>query len=166
MLMSLCRQKKKMKGTQKIDSEGKEMKNKVLATLALSILVGSLAAPLSAQTITLKANIPFQFVVEGKTMPAGEYLLQKGGSLFVSLRSFGEKSAVLSPVISSGILDSGTRNEAKLYFHRYGDQYFLSGIWDGYIDKGLVLPESHTERELAKSASLGQAESVVVLARL
>lgn len=142
------------------------MKTKVLATLALSILVGSLAAPLSAQTITLKANIPFQFVVEGKTMPAGEYLLQKSGSLFVSLQSFGEKSAVLSPVIVSGILDSGNRSEAKLYFRRYGDQYFLSGIWDGYIDKGLVIPESHTERELAKSASLGKSDTVFVLARL
>ena len=142
------------------------MKTKVLATLALSILVGSLAAPLSAQTITLKANIPFQFVVEGKTMPAGEYLLQKGSSLFVSLQSFGADSAVMSPVISSGILDSGNRSEAKLYFHRYGDQYFLSGICDGYIDKVLVIPESHTERELAKNAALGQAESVVVLARL
>jgi len=142
------------------------MKNKILATLALSILVGSLAAPLSAQTITLKANIPFQFVVGEKTMPAGEYLLQKGSSLFVSLQSFGEKSAVLSPVFPSGILDGANRGEAKLYFRRYGDQYFLSAIWDGYIDKGLVIPESRTARELAKSASLGQAETVVVLARL
>jgi subtilisin family serine protease len=149
-----------------MSSEGKKMKNKVLATLALSILVGSLAAPLSAQTITLKANIPFQFVLEGKTMPAGVYLLQKGSSLMVSLQSFAEKSAVLSPVIVSGTLDSGNQNEAKLYFHRYGDQYFLTGIWDGYIDKGLVFPRSHAEGELASGASLEQPETVAVLARL
>jgi hypothetical protein len=84
----------------------------------------------------------------------------------VGLQSLTEKSAVLSPVIVSGILDNGNRSEAKLYFNHYGDQYFLTEIWDGYINEGLVLPRSHTERELAGSAPLGQPDTLTVLARL
>ncbi len=143
------------------------MTNKVLAFLSASILVGALSVPLSAQTMTLKANIPFQFSVQGKTMPAGQYLIQRdGGSQFVRLSDRAADTSVIVRVSSSATLDNGARNEAKIYFDKYGNQYFLHGIWDGYMDGGVLMPKTHAERELSHSASLGQPETTAVLARL
>ncbi len=142
------------------------MTNKVLAFLTGSMLVGSLAVPLSAQTITLKANVPFQFMVEGKTMPAGEYLIQKDEtSQFLRLSDYVQDASILVPLAGGATLDKGNLYQAKLYFDKYGDKYFLSGIWDGYDDVGYFMHKSRTERELSHNASLRQPESAVVLAK-
>ncbi len=53
------------------------MRNKILTGLAVSFFGVLMAMPLAAQSFTLRANIPFQFVVEGKTMPAGTYLVRR-----------------------------------------------------------------------------------------
>ena len=54
---------------------------------------------------------------------------------------------------------------AFLTFNRYGGDYFLAKIWDGAGAAGRSIPMSRTEREEAKSASLGKPEVVMVLAR-
>jgi hypothetical protein len=41
-----------------------------------------------------------------------------------------------------------------LVFHRYGNQYFLSQIWDGRSNAGIELPESKREKELNLAAKL------------
>jgi hypothetical protein len=62
----------------------------------------------------------------------------------------------------TGPLDGG---KAFLTFHRYGGDYFLAEIWDGSTAAGRSVPMSRTERERAKSASLGKPEIVMILAR-
>ncbi len=74
-------------------------------------------------------------------------------------------SSVLIATLPAGLLDHMNQNEARLYFHQYGSQYFLSDIWAGYSDTGVSIRETRTERELAKSASLRQPDTVAVLAR-
>ena len=46
-----------------------------------------------------------------------------------------------------------------------GDQYFLARVVDGYRSTGVEIPTSRTERELSKTASIEQFETVAVLAR-
>ena len=48
---------------------------KILGCLSMAALAVVLAAPVSAQTLTLSASVPFDFVVGGRTMPAGDYVL-------------------------------------------------------------------------------------------
>jgi hypothetical protein len=54
-------------------SEGKDtMKTRMLIFLALASVATVLAVPLCAQTISVSADIPFQFVVRDQVMPAGQ----------------------------------------------------------------------------------------------
>ena len=49
------------------------MKKQLFALLGLGLLLATASA--FAQTVALKANIPFSFIVTGKTLPAGEYTI-------------------------------------------------------------------------------------------
>ncbi len=140
------------------------MANKLAAAAAGWILLAALAVPLSAQTIRLNANIPFRFTVNGVSMPAGNYMVEKSSaSSFVTLSDSRENTAVAAPVSSAGVLDNGNGDEAKLYFHRYGDQYFLSQIWDGPEHAGIAVWKSRAEIELLGDTS--KPATVTILAR-
>ena len=53
------------------------MNKKAFGFLSISMLIGGLAVPLLAQfTMRIQANVPFEFNVGAKTLPAGEYSLR------------------------------------------------------------------------------------------
>jgi hypothetical protein len=89
-----------------------------------------------AQT-TVKAQITFPFTVEGKALPAGQYVftLQESGDVF---RVAGEGKDVMANVITR--LGGDMRSAPKgthLVFDKVGELYLLSEIWvpgtDGYL---------------------------------
>ena len=131
----------------------------------MAALAVVLAAPVSAQTVTLSASVPFDFVVGGRTMPAGDYVLGTLGDL--GLLRVQNAAAGITPAFTmtnavTGPLDGG---KAFLTFHRYGGDYFLAEIWNGSVAAGRSIRISRTEREKANSASLGKPEIVMILAR-
>ena len=138
---------------------------KMLGCLSMAVLAVVLAAPVSAQTVTLSASVPFDFVVGGRTMPAGDYVLGTLGDfgiLRVQNAVAGITPAFTTTSAGNGSLDG---DKAFLTFHRYGTDYFLAEIWDGSTAAGRSVPISRTEREKAKSASIGKPEIVMILAR-
>jgi hypothetical protein len=52
---------------------------------------------------------------------------------------------------------SETQEEARLVFHQYGDQYFLSQIWTAGGNTGRELLMPRWERQLAKNAVKGRS---------
>jgi len=56
------------------------MQKRTWFALSVSTLAVALALPLMADTFTVKANIPFQFTVGDKVLPAGEYMVKSEGS--------------------------------------------------------------------------------------
>ena len=139
------------------------MKN-VLGCLSMAALAAMLAAPVSAQAIALQASVPFDFVVAGRTMPAGDYMLSTSFDRgLLHIRSLGKGG---NPVLATTIAADGPsgRDRVFLTFNRYGGDYFLARIWDGPGAAGRAIPMSSIEREKAKSASIGKPEVVMVLA--
>jgi hypothetical protein len=138
---------------------------KALGCLSMAALAIVLAAPVSAQTTTLKASVPFDFTIGGRTMPAGDYVLSmSGGSGVLQVRNAAMDIAPAFATINAG--DGPSDGDgAFLTFNRYGGDYFLTGIWDSSTIGGCSVPMSRTEREKAKSASLAGPEVVLVLAR-
>jgi len=138
---------------------------RLLGCLSMAALAILLAAPVSAQTIKLKASVPFDFVVGGRTMPAGDYMVSTGGGMSgvveVSNVDPGIKPAFVTINAASGPSDGGG---AYLEFNRFGSDYFLAKAWDRSAATGCSVPMSRAEREKAKSASLGKPEVVMVLA--
>jgi hypothetical protein len=121
------------------------MTKKHAATLLILVLVG-LTGLVNAQMSTMiKAQVPFEFVANGKTMPAGECIIAVMGTgrTVLSISSGKQHDYALPNADES----PNASKETALVFHRYGDRYFLAGIKrEGRI--GYQLPASKLEGEL------------------
>ena len=90
-----------------------------------------------------------------KKLQAGQYTFSRmsadGKVMLVS--SVAGNSSVFQPTFKIQVLTA--KNESKLVFHRYGDQYFLEQIWIAGELEGTEVPESRSERtvrqQLAKT---------------
>ena len=138
---------------------------RLIGFLSVATLVGVLAAPLAAQqTLGVTGSVPFEFMVGGRSMPAGDYTVARVGGAD-AIKVSNSNTSVWSLATNTSLSPKERIGQALLIFHRYGDQYFLSRIVDGSRDVGMELPPSSTEKELSKTASLEKFETVAVLAR-
>ena len=127
-----------------------------------SVFAVSAAAALHAQnTGPLKANIPFDFVVDQKTMPAGEYTAEishQGVVILMAVDGRANAMAMSSPLQSSSLQGAG-----KLVFHRYADVYFLSELWRPDTYSGSHLQTTGRERELAAAPTIQKRNTIVAV---
>ena len=125
-----------------------------------------MAACASAQSVNVKANVPFDFVVGNATLPAGAYSIQSinDGIGSPALMIRGTENKVGRLVGSSTAENLEPAETSHLLFHRYGDTYFLAQIWVQGEQRGRALGMTHREAELAKN--LQSSGDVIVLASL
>jgi len=119
------------------------------AALALVLAAGSATAQSS---ISLRADIPFEFTAAGKTMPAGEYSLRSLAPpeiVAISATDGGAQALLLT----QGAASNTVSDQSKLLFRKYGDRYFLAEVWSAGSLSGQRLPVSKAERELTKRAA-------------
>lgn len=132
---------------------------KVVVKFGLLAVVAMIAAsvPTKAQSLQYKltANIPFDFTVIDKKLPAGKYSISRAqnsnGDMVIQIVSAdGEEnvSRLTIPVLTRDPVKRGT-----LVFHQYGDEYFLSEIWPAGGTTGRELPKSRSEREVERKNS-------------
>jgi hypothetical protein len=135
------------------------MKKQLVSLVGLGLLLATALA--SAQTVNLKAQIPFNFVVAGRELPSGEYTLRSlEGNSAISMRGADQKPTLFLANRCASVAPSA---KTKLVFHRYGAEYFLSQIWMEGNKAGSELPKSAREIEAAENNTV---QSVVVLAEL
>ena len=130
-----------------------------LGLLAVVMIVAA-GASAKAQTLEYKltANIPFDFTVVDKKLPAGKYRISRAqpsqGDTVVQVRSAEGKACAVRltvPVDAQRPADNAT-----LVFHRYGDEYFLAEIWAKGASVGRELTKTRAERELERKAQDNQ----------
>lgn len=146
------------------------MKRVAYTMIAMIVLVGSMALAAQAQTggRTLIANIPFQFSVGNKTLPAGDYTVrQVNPTVHPSVLQFKSKDGSASAMIQMDSVIGKAQENAKLIFRRYGNQYFFAQAWVDGDNTGLHAPKSRAERAAERElAAIKMAtESVAVTAR-
>jgi hypothetical protein len=140
------------------------MKNHPLAFLGLGLLLATGSA--YAQSIQLKANVSFNFVVTGGTLLGGEYTIRSEKTdpeHELSIKAMGQSARVFLAVPSLSLKRGRPSNQTKLVFDRYEDQYFLAEIWEKGKSVGLRVPKTRRKAEMAKNNSLQQT---VILAEL
>jgi hypothetical protein len=146
------------------------LKGTTMLMLLVAVTLVTAVVSANAQSNPIKANIPFEFIVGDKTLPAGEYTVKPattGGAL--AIQNADGKGNV---VRMTGPTEQKTRGRARMVFHRYGHNYFLAEVWDiGTNGRELAKSkqERAVERELASISSkseLAQStyETVVVVA--
>jgi hypothetical protein len=112
----------------------------MVAVSAMSVRPASAAA--------LECRIPFSFLIDAKTLPAGTYRVEaRAAQGLLEVRDLRHGAFALGIA-----LDDPRTPETKLVFHRYGDQYVLREVWTGE-GVGRELPESRSERALMEGTA-------------
>ncbi len=121
-------------------------------TLALA-LVAATCLPAVAQS-RMSLSIPFDFTVDGKTLPAGHYYVHE---------TLGDDNSVwtingehnFAMIITNAVESPVKAHALSLVFVRAGDRYCLVQIWNDAHSghelqlsnmKGLVVAEGNTDR--------------------
>ncbi len=138
----------------------------VVAGCLLSLLlIGSAGAQEPGTRI--RAQIPFDFTVKGKTLPAGVYDITRvmDEPITLLVRNIHDKRDEVV-VETAPKLERSMSNRDELIFNRYGDTYFLSDVFTAGDSTGEELRTSHQERELKREMARNQAgpETVTIAA--
>ena len=140
----------------------------MIMTVIMLVTVAGLSTA-KAQTIRnaqLRANIPFTFSFGEKTLPAGEYILERmnpdSSMKILQLRS---KAGHVSALIQTSSVIGKIDDNARLVFYRYGDQYFFAQAWLPSDNIGMQAPKSRTEKSRELAREKRSTETVVATVR-
>jgi hypothetical protein len=133
------------------------MKSQMLKGMTMVMLVVSVAfvaAVVSAngQTGRVSSHVPFDFVVGGETLPAGDYEIRSAtsGSQALTVQNSESRTAVIR---LTNVIEPKNNTQSRLIFHRYGQKYFLAEVWSGGDTSGRQLLESKQERAIRRETS-------------
>jgi hypothetical protein len=126
-----------------------------IALFAASSLAA--AGNLSAQDHMVKANIPFDFTVSGKVLPAGTYTISSLSPSAIQVRNANGHVAELSIVRD----DDKRSTTPVLVFNRYGNQYFLHEILAANA-LNVAVPRSKREQRRLQEATLRESNQTLV----
>ena len=141
---------------------------KLFSVMAIgSLLALSLAATARAQEpgVPVRASIPFDFIVRGKTLPAGNYEIERvtedpSGLLLRNVNNRHEHIVFETEPVEGRRIS----RHNVLVFNHYGADYFLSEVVTAGEQTGRELAPSRAERMLRREMAKNQAqpESVTV----
>jgi len=131
------------------------MKKYLWLPLLLMAVIGSAALTTKAQSgYVVRANVPFDFNVGDKTLPAGKITAREmsaNSALAISNLDKGQHAIR----IAHGVTSSKQSGRAKLVFRKYGNRYYLTQVWiPGY--NGMEFQKSKTERALERETMLSK----------
>ena len=127
------------------------------AIVATAFLALAITAPARAQLpgTAMRANIPFDFIVNGKTLSAGNYEIKRLNDEPEGLiiRSVDNKHdhAVFE---TESMQENRMRRHDQIVFNRYGDSYFLSEVLTGGMETGRLLAPTRAERQLRRETQM------------
>ena len=140
------------------------MKKQIVKGFSMVVLVIGLAAVTAVvsagQSKLVDTNIPFDFVVGDKVLPAGQYTMRGLGIVGEAIL-ISQKDAKASVIRLTNVLQSNSKStQARLVFHRYGQRYFLAEVWSGGDSAGRKLFRSRQERAIERelAAIVSKAE--------
>jgi len=97
------------------------------------------------------ANIPLAFTAGSKTLPAGEYRVEKWTNSALLLIQ-GTDASAATFVVSNATAANEPDARSKWVFRRYGNRYFLSQVWVAGHSRGMELQKSPKEKQVALAA--------------
>ncbi|HEY6307749.1 MAG TPA: hypothetical protein VI488_14960 [Candidatus Angelobacter sp.] len=123
------------------------MKKQTLLVASFWLAIGLSVVPAQAQAGGVQAKVPFNFVVSGKTFPAGEYTMI-AGSHQVNLQDARGKTVAI--VLANDLSGRSAGENGQVIFHCYRERCFLSELWSPTQDNGRQMLTSRIEAGLAK----------------
>jgi hypothetical protein len=136
---------------------------RIIAIALLAIANFALAGTSFAQSKVVQADVPFDFTVSNKLLPAGTYRIKRDSNGFILIENRDNHLAALSVVRKD---ENKAANGGKLIFHTYAGQYFLSEILSDWANMNVTVPASKAEKMLRnRQSSVEPASQTFVAAR-
>ena len=108
------------------------MRRILVIGLGAAMCLGATAGSAMAQD-TLEVKVPFSFLVNGRTMPAGSYTISRDNFASSVWLIRGDKAGAFVATVPSGGHDPAG-NRPSLTFKRHENEYKLSAIWESAND--------------------------------
>ncbi len=134
------------------------MKQNWTRVLVLIVVALGVVAAQAQSNAMLKGTVPFAFTIGDQNLPAGTYTVNSMGSELQSWYDQNGKGLCIVHTVPMG--KEADLSTYKLVFHRYGDRYFLSEIWNA--GKSHEVRISDQEKELAKAKEKFQTVAVLM----
>lgn len=141
--------------------------NMIIVAIMLATVAGlSTAQAQTSSKLNLTANIPFDFNVGDKTLPAGEYtVICVNPTSSVKVLQIRGKSGTASAMVRTNSVNGLSQDNGRLLFHRYGDQYFFAQAWMAAEGIGMQAPRAKAMKELELAGEKRTNETVIASAR-
>ena len=140
------------------------MKKLVSVVVIGSVLV-LVAAAVQAQLpgTPIRASIPFDFMVRGKMLPAGNYEVSRinDDPIGLMIRNLDQKHDTVM-FETEPVYMRKTPGKNMLVFNRYGDTYFLSEIKTASENTAREAYPSRAERHLQQQTGMNHVEPQTV----
>ena len=134
---------------------------KRMTSIALFAVVSSITIGIaSAQELAVKADVPFDFTVANKLVPAGTYTISAVSYGVIEIQNSDRHVVVLTTTSH----DANESKTAKLVFNRIGNQYFLREVLCSSADMNMSVPASKAEKSAREQEASLQNSSQVFLA--
>jgi hypothetical protein len=139
------------------------------AVVPLCLLAFILTSPVHAQLpdTAIRVSIPFDFIVRGKTLPAGKYEITRvtDEPIDLLIRNVNDKRDHVM-FETQAVEERSLPRKGMLVFHCYGDSNFLSEIVAGGEQTGRRIATSHAERALQRELASTNAEPKTITVAL
>ena len=130
------------------------MRKQYLRILIALIGVAASGMAVKGQAVDrLVVNVPYEFVVDGKILPAGTYKLDRASGIDDRVLIFSNFEKSTSLIVTPSVVDGKANEHASVSFERIGGQLFLSKIETA--DHIFTIPVSRTEILEASARSQG-----------
>jgi hypothetical protein len=137
------------------------MKNLIAKTslrIAMGVVVLLSVTTASAETVG-RFQVPFQFLMGDKVLPAGDYKVKiDTANMKIQLSSWEGSGSVN---LTANTPHRAVTNTGKLVFHKYGRVLALREMWRSGANYGHELTTSKAEREIAERAGAHSTFEIV-----
>lgn len=142
------------------------MKKQALSLVGvLSLLLAAGSA--WAQAGSIRADVPFNFTVNGTSMAAGSYTVSKTDTYSNALLIRSDSGDTVKFVTPQRVETAQSADRTKLVFHCYSgrDHCFLYQLWIRGRNVGQQLPKSSLEKEVLAASRRSQDVSIIASGR-
>lgn len=130
--------------------------HRFIPVLALLFALGATSFAQSARRTVVQ--IPFDFVVGQKTLPAGKYRIEPvRREAYTTLEIRGITSRASAFVNTTSIRGGDSQRQPRLVFQKYGETYVLAEVWPASDGDGRELAQSRRGRATDAEVAAGKA---------
>jgi hypothetical protein len=119
------------------------LKQSVRAVVLFLSFLTSVASVNAQSTQRFKVDVPFQFVLNGQTLTAGKYVIERTDPAKPNIVTLKRDGGILRVIITQRVERDNPSTASSLIFIRREGKHYLFQIWNVGAMNGNQVPSAH-----------------------